>query len=135
MAANSELIGIRRRRSFAPLVMLLVLAGAIAVTYVVTRPQPAPSPEVASASSFGLGRDALVAAGYTGRLGATTEFDGWRPAAHPSGVTPRTGSESSPGDGWLARAMDPGFIGGLTATFDPIAEPSELPPYVIHQRQ
>jgi hypothetical protein len=31
--------------------------------------------------------------------------------------------------------MDPGFIGGLTATFDPIAEPSELPPYVIHQRQ
>jgi hypothetical protein len=149
MAANLEITHIRRQ-SFAPLIALLVLAGAIATTYVVTRPETSEVP--ASTTSFGLGRDALVAAGYTGRLGGAT-LGGWRPAAHPADITPRVGSTVSlSSDGWMAsaieagftgrlgataidltwmdRAIEAGFTGRLGATFD---QPSD-PPYVSHQR-
>jgi hypothetical protein len=127
MAANLEVTRIRRQ-SLAPLVALLVLAGAIATTYVVTRPTTSEAP--ASTTSFGLGRDALVAAGYTGRLGGVT-IGGWRPAAHPADVTPRMASTASlSGDGWMSRAIQAGFTGRLGAASE---QPSE-PPYVNHQR-
>jgi 2-iminobutanoate/2-iminopropanoate deaminase len=72
-------------------VALLVLASMIAATYVVTRPAPASSERTQSATSFGLGRDVLVAAGYTGRLGGVAIAE-WRPAAQVAGFTGRLGA-------------------------------------------
>jgi hypothetical protein len=115
MAANIEVTGFGRRHSFAPLVVLLVFTAVIAMVYVATRPVPISSERAESVSSFGLGRDALVASGYTGRLGGVAYLE-WRPAAGFAGFTGRLGAatESSPED-WTARAVDAGFTGRLGA--------------------
>jgi hypothetical protein len=122
MAAKIEVTRIGRRYSYAPVVALLVLASMIAATYVVTRPAPASSERTQSATSFGLGRDVLVAAGYTGRLGGVAIAE-WRPAAQVAGFTGRLGAatESSVED-WTRRAIRAGFTGQVGASTQSVTE-------------
>jgi hypothetical protein len=117
MAANIEVTGYGRRHSYAPLIVLLLLAAAVATTYFVTRPTPAPVERTESATSFGLGRDALVAAGYTGRLGAVAPAaESWVSQAIDAGFTGQVGAVTSSSTDWTEAAKQAGYTGRAGAT-------------------
>jgi hypothetical protein len=114
MAANIEVTGYGRRLSYAPLIVLLLVAAVVAATYFITRPAPAPVERTESATSFGLGRDALVASGYTGRLGGVAGFQP-APGGQVAGFHGGTNAVAPSTQNWVASAIDAGFTGQVGA--------------------
>jgi hypothetical protein len=86
-----------RRLSFAPVVALLVAAVVVvvvvAVTLALTRPGAAVDERPHTFSVGGVGREALIEAGSTGRLGAAApvSFVDWTEVAEAAGFTGRLG--------------------------------------------
>lgn len=117
MAARIETRSAGRRLSFGPVVALLLLAVVVAIAYAITRPETAPVDDRQTSASWGMDREALVQAGFTGRLGGTTEAPSFIPR---DGYTGRVAQTSKPTD-WTQPATDAGFtgrVGGTTTSTD-----------------
>jgi hypothetical protein len=83
----------------------------------ITRPETAPVDRQQTSASWGMDREALVQAGYTGRLGATTEAPSFIPR---DGFTGRV-AETAQRIDWTDQAIDAGFtgrVGGAIASND-----------------
>lgn len=101
----------RRGTSSRPVVAAFLVIAVAAIGFAVARPQSASIERPAVSTIWGVEREALAGAGYTGRLGAAAFVD-WSSAATAAGFTGRVGAAIEPTD-WTGSAADAGFTGRL----------------------
>ncbi len=115
MAARIETGSAEHRFSFGPVMALVLLAVVVAIAYAITRPQTVPADRPQTSAGSGMDRQALVQAGFTGRLGGTTEAPSLILRHGSTGPVGETSSLTN----WTQQATDVGFTGRMGGTTTP----------------